>query len=163
MCCFQILNFNFNTGFSMLISKKKIKVLHVINKFYFLAFKKYLLSSNNEYSFYSVINEFPEMLFDEDGYIKAIFLRDVGKARNSNKHNLFTLNYNKNKNASFSHFISALKNNKELRNYYEKFKTEWHDYIDELSYLHCYSTFLSIVFIDYLLKISESVICKKSK
>ena len=96
MCCFQILNFNFNTGFSMLISKKKkIKVLHVINKFYFLAFKKYLLSSNNEYSFYSVINEFPEMLFDEDGYIKAIFLRDVGKARNSNKHNLFTLNYNK--------------------------------------------------------------------
>lgn len=54
------------------------------------------------------------MLFDEDGYIKAIFLRDVGKARNSNKHNLFTLNYNKNKNASFSHFISALKNNKEF-------------------------------------------------
>lgn len=103
------------------------------------------------------------MLFDEDGYIKAIFLRDVGKAINSNKHNLFTLNYNKNKNASFGHVISALKNNKELHNYYERFKDDWHDYIDELSYPHCYSTFLSIVFINYLLKISEAVICKKSK
>lgn len=103
------------------------------------------------------------MLFDEDGYIKAIFLRDVGKSRNKNKRNLFTLNYNENKNASFGYVISSLKNNNELHNYYKKFKADWHNYIDELDYPNCCSTFLSIIFIDYLLKISEAVICKKSK
>lgn len=36
-------------------------------------------------------------------------------------------------------------------------------YIDELDYPHCYSTFLSIVFIDYLLKVNESEVTINSK
>lgn len=36
-------------------------------------------------------------------------------------------------------------------------------YIYELDYPHCYSTFLSIVFIDYLLKVNESEVTINSK
>lgn len=84
--------------------------MKLFKRFDYWLFKKSWAYTGKQYSFFNVLNEFPQMMTDDDGYLVAIALCDTGRKRHPRK-TLPDLNFNEKPDQSFGVVISAFKNN----------------------------------------------------